>query len=142
MNVNKHQYPCLCLNCYLSTALELYWIRPPNVVSSPADFSIFLKKQRSYCVKQWQGLDGSDAYGAWGLGTSSLLHVLDPRALSNVFALQKSEGIAVRPTESGSRWQTAGSYAIDQNNNVRWGGPARRADSVPDFEDAAQALNG
>lgn len=78
--------------------------------------------------------------GQWGLGASSFLHVLDPRALSSVFKLQREQGISVRPTESGSRWQTAGSFAIDENNIVRWGGPAARADFVPDFEDAVKAL--
>jgi hypothetical protein len=82
-----------------------------------------------------------ESHGQWGLGASGFLHVLDPRALSNVFKLQKEQGISVRPTESGSRWQTAGSFAIDENKNVRWGGPAARSDFVPDFEDAVRAFN-
>ena len=45
-----------------------------------------------------------------------------------------------RPTESGSRWQTSGSFAVDRNGVVRWGGPAGRADFIPDFEEAVKAV--
>ena len=45
-----------------------------------------------------------------------------------------------RPTESGSRWQTSGSFAVDRNWVVRWGGAAERADWIPDFEEAVKAV--
>lgn len=45
-----------------------------------------------------------------------------------------------RPTESGSRWQTSGSFAVDRKGVVRWGGPAGRADFIPDFEEAVKAV--
>ena len=47
-----------------------------------------------------------------------------------------------RPTESGSRWQTSGSFAVDRNGVVKWGGAAVRADWIPDFEDAVKASEG
>jgi hypothetical protein len=79
-------------------------------------------------------------YAAWGLGTSSLLHVLSPAGLYAVFKLSKGKGIRNRPTESGSRWQTAGSWAVDGTGVVRWGGVAGRADEEPVFEDAIKAV--
>jgi len=81
-----------------------------------------------------------EAYGQWGLGASSFFHVLQPQVFSNVSALKKSHGIDIRATESGSRWQTAGSYAVDENGKIRWGGPSARADDVPSFEEAIKAL--
>ena len=47
---------------------------------------------------------------------------------------------SVRPTESGSRWQKSGSFVVDTNGMVRWGGAAERADWIPDFEEAVKAV--
>lgn len=80
-------------------------------------------------------------YGAWGLGTSSMMHVLSPAGLYAVYKMAKERGIKNRPTESGSRWQTAGNFAVDAQGIVRWGGPAARADEVPTFEEALRAVN-
>ncbi|KAL9038193.1 MAG: hypothetical protein Q9214_005384 [Letrouitia sp. 1 TL-2023] len=79
-------------------------------------------------------------YAQWGLGISSLWHVLNPWGLWNVYKLGKEENIWNRPTESGSRWQTSGSFAIDRKGIVRWGGVALRANWVPDFEEAVRAI--
>lgn len=79
-------------------------------------------------------------YAAWGLGTSSFWHVLSPGGLWSVYNLGKEEGIWNRPTESGSRWQTSGSFAVDGKGIVRWGQPAPRADWIPAFEDAVKTL--
>ncbi|KAG6986535.1 hypothetical protein G7Y79_00078g099890 [Physcia stellaris] len=79
-------------------------------------------------------------FAAWGLGTSSMWHVLSPGGLWSVYCLGKEEGIWNRPTESGSRWQTSGSFAVDGTGTARWGQPAPRADWIPDFEDAVKAL--
>lgn len=84
----------------------------------------------------------SEAYAAWGLGVSGYAHVLSPSALWSVWTLAKEEGIANRPTESGSRWQTAGSWGVDAEGKVRWGGPAARADEIPDFEEAVGRVGG
>jgi hypothetical protein len=78
-------------------------------------------------------------YAAWGLGTSSFAHVLNLGGLFAVYKLGKEKGIWNRPTESGSRWQTAGSWSVDAQGVVRWGGPSKRADEVPEFEEAVKA---
>lgn len=80
------------------------------------------------------------AYAAWGLGTSSLWHVLG--CIPGVSKLSKETGINVRPTESGSRWQTAGSFAVDGQHIVRWSRKNQRADDMPDFNEALHALQG
>ncbi|WYZ44800.1 hypothetical protein EsH8_VIII_000116 [Colletotrichum jinshuiense] len=79
-------------------------------------------------------------YGQWGLGTSSFMHVLSPSALSNVFRLAREEGISNRPTESGSRWQTSGAWAVDGQGKVTWGGPSESAPDIPNVEEAVATL--
>lgn len=79
-------------------------------------------------------------YPLWGLGISNAWHVLNPWSLYSVYTLGKSEGIWNRPTESGSRWQTAGSWAVDGSGIVRWGGVAKAADEIPDFKTALLAV--
>lgn len=68
------------------------------------------------------------------------MHVLSPGGLYSVYKLGKEEGIWNRPTSSGSRWQTAGSWAVDKEGKVQWGGPSSRADEIPDFEEAVKAI--
>jgi hypothetical protein len=80
------------------------------------------------------------AYAKWGLGTSSAWHFLNPWALYSVYAVGKGEGIWNRPTESGSRWQTSGAWAVDTDGVVKWGGLAKAADDVPDFGEALRSL--
>jgi len=86
--------------------------------------------------------DGMEIYAAYGLGQASFLHVLDPRALWNVYQTGKREGIWNRPTESGSRWVISGSYGVDAEGVVRWGGPMGRADEIPEFGDAVEKVSG
>ncbi|KAJ7656359.1 hypothetical protein DFH06DRAFT_1045719 [Mycena polygramma] len=61
-----------------------------------------------------------DMFAQWGLGVSSFGHVLSPAGLWGAYKLGKNEGIWNRPTESGNRWQTAGSFAVDNEGIVRW----------------------
>ncbi|GKT50845.1 uncharacterized protein ColSpa_11026 [Colletotrichum spaethianum] len=82
-----------------------------------------------------------DVYAKWGLGASSFMHVLSLSALSNVFKLSREEGIANRPTESGSRWQTSGAWAVDGNGKVTWGGPAQTASEIPNVDEALSSLH-
>ncbi|KAL4725072.1 hypothetical protein ACLX1H_008519 [Fusarium chlamydosporum] len=56
-----------------------------------------------------------DLYAKWGLGISSTWHAVNPFTMWNVFSLGKNEGIWNRPTESGSRWQTSGAFAVDRD---------------------------
>ncbi|KAI6813379.1 hypothetical protein KC340_g16537 [Hortaea werneckii] len=92
-----------------------------------------------------------EIYRAWGLGVAGYAHVLSPSALGEVWRLGSEEGIWNRPTESGSRWQVSGFFAIGVDGNgdgdgdgsgmvVKWGRAAERADDVPDFEEGVRAL--
>lgn len=83
-----------------------------------------------------------DVYAQWGLGASSFTHFMSPAGMLAVYRLGKEEGIWNRPTESGSRWQTAGSFAVDGEGMVRWGGAMRRADEIPNFDEAVDVLKG
>ncbi|KAF2787933.1 hypothetical protein K505DRAFT_287040 [Melanomma pulvis-pyrius CBS 109.77] len=81
-----------------------------------------------------------ESYAAWGLGVSSFWHILNPWSMYSVYTLGKQEGIWNRPTESGTRWQSSGSFAVDRDGVMRWGGPSRSADDVPDFGEAMEAI--
>ena len=83
-----------------------------------------------------------EIYAKWGLGVSGWWHVLDPGSILSVWKLGRSEGIWNKPTESGSRWQLAGSWAVDKDGVVRWGGVSGRADEIPDFSQAVSVLEG
>ncbi|KAJ7149742.1 hypothetical protein C8R43DRAFT_887808 [Mycena crocata] len=81
-----------------------------------------------------------DIFALWGLGISSLGHFMNPAGLWAAYRLGREEGIWNRPTESGNRWQTSGSFAVDGEGTVTWGGAMKRADEVPNFEDAVGML--
>ncbi|RSL59134.1 hypothetical protein CEP54_007409 [Fusarium duplospermum] len=84
--------------------------------------------------------EGRDIYAKWGLGISSTWHAVNPVTLWSVFSLGTNEGIWNRPTESGSRWQTSGAFAVDRDGTIRWAHVSRTADDVPDLQAAATAL--
>jgi hypothetical protein len=77
-----------------------------------------------------------ELYARWGLGSSSFYHVLNPSSLYAVWTLGRAEGVWNRPTESGSRWQTAGTFATDIDGIVRWVQVASSADDISDFKKA------
>lgn len=81
-----------------------------------------------------------EIYGQWGLGTSSIWHVLSPWSMYNVFKLGKSDNIWNKPTESGSRWQTSGSFAVDKDGIVTWVNVAKAADEIPDITEALKSV--
>jgi hypothetical protein len=81
-----------------------------------------------------------DLYAQWGLGVSSAWHVLNPWSMYSVYKLGSTEKIWNKPTESGNRWQTAGSFAIDSGGATRWTRAAKAADDIPDFNEALKAL--
>ena len=81
-----------------------------------------------------------ELYGQWGLGVSSAWHALNPWSMYSVYKLGKQEGIWNRPTESGNRWQTAGSFAVDSGGIIRWERIAKAADDIADFNEALKAL--
>ncbi|KAK1139893.1 hypothetical protein N8T08_011054 [Aspergillus melleus] len=81
-----------------------------------------------------------EVYAAWGLGVSSTWHVLSPSTIASVVSLGRSEGIWNRPTESGSRWQTAGDFAVDGEGVVRWAHIYQGAGDVGDIGKAVKAV--
>lgn len=81
-----------------------------------------------------------DAYAAWGLGLSSTWHAIGPTTLYSAYKLGTGEGIWSRTTQSGSRWQTGGFFAVDPLGIVRWAHVAKSADDLPDFGEALEAL--
>ena len=83
-----------------------------------------------------------ELYARWGLGISDWWHVLSPSGLWSVVTLARGEGIKNRPTESGSRWQTAGGFGVDGEGVVRWAWVAERADDMGELEEGIRALKG
>ncbi|KAG6013394.1 hypothetical protein E4U43_007313 [Claviceps pusilla] len=81
-----------------------------------------------------------DLYADWGLGVSSIWHAFNPFSLYSVYRLGADEGIWNRTTESGSRWQTSGAFAVDCDGVVRWLHVSKAADDLPDFDAALRAL--
>lgn len=78
-------------------------------------------------------------YATWGLGLTSAGHFLGARSLVAV-ARQAAGGIRNRHP-SGTRWQTAGTFALDKDGIVRWRHIPAHAGDLPDL-DAALALLG
>lgn len=76
-------------------------------------------------------------YGAWGLGRSSLSHFAGRRSLAAVAKLAR-QGIRNRHP-AGSRWQRAGTFAVDASGNVAWRHLPRHAGDLPDLTAAAEA---
>jgi hypothetical protein len=81
-----------------------------------------------------------EIYAKWGLGVVPWSHVLSLSGILRVWKIGKEQGIWNRPTESGSRWQCSGHWAVDREGIVRWGGPAARADQVIDIVAAMSAV--
>jgi hypothetical protein len=77
------------------------------------------------------------SYAAWGLGRSSLGHFMGRRSLAEVRRLA-GRGIRNRhPT--GTRWQQAGTFAVDASGTVRWRHLPEHAGELPDLSAAAAA---
>ncbi|KAJ7714750.1 hypothetical protein B0H16DRAFT_520000 [Mycena metata] len=81
-----------------------------------------------------------EIFAEWGLGLSSLGHFMSPAGLWAVYRLGKDEGIWNKPTESGNRWQTSGSFAVDMRGTLRWGRAMRSVAEVPNFEEAVESV--
>jgi hypothetical protein len=77
------------------------------------------------------------AYGAWGLGRTSLGHFAGRRSLAAVAQLAR-KGIRNRHP-AGSRWQRAGTFAMDRDGKIAWRHVPRHAGDLPDLSAAAQA---
>lgn len=79
-------------------------------------------------------------YARWGLGASSAWHFLSPWAIWDVVKIAREDGIYNRPTESGSRWQKSGAWAVDGQGYVKWGDTATKSGDIPDINEAVSAL--
>jgi hypothetical protein len=98
---------------------------------------------RTWCAAV--GLEGVDVvvdhdrslYAAWGLGRTSLAHFMGWRSLRAVAGVARA-GIRNRHP-SGTRWQAAGSFAVDADGIVRWRHLPSHAGDLPDLDAAALA---
>jgi hypothetical protein len=79
-------------------------------------------------------------YAGWGLGRSSLGHFLGRRSLAAVLR-QARAGIRNSPAH-GTRWQTAGTFALSADGIVRWRHVPAHAGELPDLDAAAAAARG
>jgi hypothetical protein len=77
-------------------------------------------------------------YAAWGLPRSSAAHFLGVRSLTGVARLAL-RGVRNRKA-AGTRWQTAGTFAVDASGVVRWRHLPRHAADLPDVKQAVAAL--
>jgi AhpC/TSA antioxidant enzyme len=76
-----------------------------------------------------------ELYAAWGLGRSTLAHFAGPRSLASV-ARAHRRGIGHR-LPAGTRWQRAGTFAIDAHGAICWRHIPAHAGDLPDFVAAA-----
>lgn len=77
-------------------------------------------------------------YAEWGLGRTGVGHFLGRRSLAAVGSLAR-EGIRNRHPD-GTRWQSAGTFALDEHRTVRWCHLPAHAGDVPDLQLALRAL--
>lgn len=82
--------------------------------------------------------EGRTLYAAWGLGLTTARHFLGRRSLAGVLRLAR-QGVRNRHP-SGTRWQTAGTFAIDTQGIVRWRHLPQHAGDLPDLNGAAEVL--
>lgn len=78
------------------------------------------------------------AYAAWGLGRTGLGHFLGRRSLAAAGRLARGGVRNRHPT--GTRWQSAGTFAIDAQQIVRWRSLPAHAGELPDLDTALRAI--
>lgn len=77
------------------------------------------------------------SYAAWGLGRTSFGHFLGRRSLSAAAGLARR---GIRNTHPhGTRWQSAGTFALDGQSVVRWRHLPAHAGELPDLRVAVEA---
>ena len=77
-------------------------------------------------------------YAAWGLGQTSVSHFMGRRSLSAAGRLARQ---GIRNTHpSGTRWQSAGTFALDREGILRWRQLPEHAGDLPDLEAARVAV--
>jgi hypothetical protein len=78
------------------------------------------------------------SYAAWGLPRTDLAHFLGRRSLAAVAELAR-RGVRNRHPH-GTRWQSAGTFALDGEAIVRWSSLPAHAGDLPDFDAALGSL--
>ena len=78
------------------------------------------------------------SYAEWGLGRTSLGHFLGRDSLAAVASLAR-EGVRNRHP-AGTRWQSAGTFALDGHGTIRWSTLPAHAGDLPDIGSALTAL--
>ena len=82
--------------------------------------------------------DGRVHYATWGLGRTGLGHFAGRRSMTEVARLARA-GIRNRHPD-GTRWQRAGTFALDAGAIVRWRHVPAHAGDLPDLRAAIAAL--
>jgi hypothetical protein len=96
-----------------------------DAVGGSGDVEVLLDPERTF-------------YASWGLGRSSLAHFMGRRSLGAVGRLAKS-GIRNRHPD-GTRWQQAGTFAVDRAGVVRWRHLPKHAGDLPDVTAAVASV--
>jgi hypothetical protein len=78
------------------------------------------------------------AYATWGLGRTSLGHFFGRRSLTAVVNVARL-GIRNRHPH-GTRWQMAGTFALDDQRILRWRHLPAHAGDVPELSPAVRAV--
>jgi hypothetical protein len=78
------------------------------------------------------------SYAAWGLGQTSASHFLGRRSLGAVTRLARQGIRNTHPT--GTRWQSAGTFALDRDRIVRWRHLPAHAGDLPDLDAARETI--
>src|SRR5947209_18808797 len=77
-------------------------------------------------------------YAAWGLDRTDVTHCMGRRSLSAVAELAR---LGVRNRHpAGTRWQSAGTFAVDREGIVRWRSLPSHAGDLPALDDALRAI--
>ena len=76
------------------------------------------------------------SYAAWGLGQTNIGHFLGRRSLAAVAALART-GIRNRHP-SGTRWQSAGTFAVDRDGRIAYRHLPSHAGELPDLRLAGE----
>jgi hypothetical protein len=78
------------------------------------------------------------SYAQWGLGRTSVGHFMGRRSLSAVADLAR-HGVRNRHP-AGTRWQSAGTFALDRDRIVTWSALPAHAGDLPDLDAAVGSL--
>lgn len=140
---------------YVFTVAEKIFLKLRDAAEkNPAVHCIAVSHSDQAATNKWlQDVGGSgklrvivdhdrQSFSEYGLGPSSFWAVLNPWSLSNAISMGKTEGFNIRPTESGSRWQTAGLFATDGSGKLTYSHRANTSDDLGDLEAALMSVKG